>query len=296
MPAPSFAGLPVVAAVALGAPLLVGLVPAVRVPAVVLEIVAGIVVGPSGFGWVRVDVPIQVLSLIGLAFLLFLAGLEIDVSRLRGPVLRVAALGYGFTLGAGLGCGAGLRGGGVGLAFGAAGRVTSPVLAAVALSATSLGQVVPVLEHAGQRDAPVGRLTVAGASVADFAAVALLPLLFSETAGGTGSRVLLPGLFVVLARRTSQRSRRSRGRPGWRPCSCACRTPRRVRRTVRLQRRSPPGHGRRAPAGHHPAVPGHGRVDRSDPAPGHAGDRGRPRLGRAAVGDAVPARGRHAAG
>src|SRR5947199_7124638 len=98
MSSPSFGGLLVVAAIALGAPLLVGLVPAIRIPAVVLEIVAGIAVGPSGFGWVKVDVAIQVLSLIGLAFLLFLAGLEIDVDRLRGAVLRSAALGYGLTM------------------------------------------------------------------------------------------------------------------------------------------------------------------------------------------------------
>jgi len=62
--------------IAAGAPLLIGLSPRLRIPAVVLEIVAGIIVGPSGLGWVRIDLPIQILSLIGLAFLLFLAGLE----------------------------------------------------------------------------------------------------------------------------------------------------------------------------------------------------------------------------
>jgi Kef-type K+ transport system membrane component KefB len=190
MHAPSFTGLLVVAAIALGAPLLLGLVPALRVPAVVLEIVAGIVVGPSGFGWVSVDVPIQVLSLVGLAFLLFLAGLEIDVASLRGPVLRSAGLGYLITIVLGLA---------VGLAFGAAGWVKSPLLIAIALSATSLGLVVPVLKDAGQVDKPVGQLTIAGASVADFAAVVLLSLLFSETSGGTGGRLLLLGLFVILA-------------------------------------------------------------------------------------------------
>jgi Kef-type K+ transport system membrane component KefB len=187
---PSFTGLLVVAAIALGAPLLVGLFPGIRVPAVVLEIVAGIAVGPSGFGWVHVDVPIQVISLIGLAFLLFLAGLEIDVARLRGPVLRSAALGYVVTI---------VLGVMVGLAFAAADWVNSPLLLAIALSATSLGLVVPVLKDAGQVEAPVGQLTIAGATVADFAAVVLLSLLFSEMAGSTGSRLLLLGMFVVLA-------------------------------------------------------------------------------------------------
>lgn len=186
----SFEGLLVVAAIALGAPLLLGLVPALPVPAVVLEIVAGIVVGPSGLGWVEVDLPIEVLALFGLAFLLFLAGLEIDVAGLRGPVLRTVSIGYGASLALGVA---------VGLAFGAVDWVRSPLLVAITLSATSLGLVVPVLKDAGRLDQPVGQLTVAGASVADFAAVLLLSLLFSEMSGSTGSRLVLLGLFVAVA-------------------------------------------------------------------------------------------------
>src|SRR5437660_1577366 len=114
VPEVSFGGLLVVAAIAFLAPLLIGLFPRARVPAVVLEIVAGIAVGPSGFGWVKVDLPIQILSLMGLAFLLFLAGLEIDLARLRGRLLRLAGGGFLVTLALGLVCG---------LVFGAAGLV-----------------------------------------------------------------------------------------------------------------------------------------------------------------------------
>ncbi len=85
---PSFGGLLIVVAVAFAAPLVLGLFPKVRLPSVVLEIVAGIVIGPSLLGWVEVDQAIEVISVIGLAFLLFLAGLEIDFPRLRGPVLQ----------------------------------------------------------------------------------------------------------------------------------------------------------------------------------------------------------------
>ncbi|MGH2922082.1 MAG: cation:proton antiporter, partial [Gaiellaceae bacterium] len=87
----SFGGLFVVAAIAFTAPLLLGLAPGLRLPAVVLEIVAGIVIGPSGFGWVEVDEPLEVMALVGLAFLLLLAGLEVDVDRFRGRLLRVSA-------------------------------------------------------------------------------------------------------------------------------------------------------------------------------------------------------------
>ena len=48
MPDVSFGGLLVTAQIAAGAPLLIGLSPRLRIPAVVLEIVAGIIVGPSG--------------------------------------------------------------------------------------------------------------------------------------------------------------------------------------------------------------------------------------------------------
>jgi S1-C subfamily serine protease len=91
----SFGGLLLVCLVAFAAPLAVGLIPRLRLPAVVLEIVAGIVIGPAVLGWVRVDAAIDVLSLLGLAMLLFLAGLEIDPARIRGRVLALSLAGFG---------------------------------------------------------------------------------------------------------------------------------------------------------------------------------------------------------
>ncbi|HEY3240503.1 MAG TPA: cation:proton antiporter [Acidimicrobiia bacterium] len=190
MPDISFNGLLAVAIIAVTAPLLVNLAPALRLPAVVLEIVAGIVVGPSGLGWVELDLPIQVLGLIGLAFLLFLAGLEIDVAGLRGPRLRKTGLGYLLTLAIGIP---------LGLAFSAAGWVDSPLLLAITLSATSLGLVVPVLKDARQADGEVGQLTIAAASIADFAAILLLTIFFSQSSTGTGTKLLLIGGFALLA-------------------------------------------------------------------------------------------------
>ena len=90
----SFTSLAIVAAVAFAAPLALGLAPALRLPSVVLEIVLGIVVGPSVLGWVHVDPPVEVLSLLGLAFLLLLAGLEVEFDMLRGQLLRLTAAGF----------------------------------------------------------------------------------------------------------------------------------------------------------------------------------------------------------
>src|SRR5215471_18520097 len=189
MPDVSFTNLLVVAAVAVLAPLAVGYLPRLRVPAVVLEIVGGIIIGPSVLGWAHVDLPVAILALFGLAFLLFLAGLEIDVHRLRGRLLRFAVFGYLVTL---------VLGYGAGVSFTAAGWVSQPLLMAIALSATSLGLVVPVLKDAGQVHSQVGQTALAAASVADFAAIVLLSLFFSSSGGSTGSKVVVLAAFAGL--------------------------------------------------------------------------------------------------
>ena len=189
MPDVAFTNLLAVTVIALLAPLLLGLAPALRLPAVVLEIIAGVVVGPQGLDWVEVDVPVSIVALLGLAFLLFLAGLEIDVHRLRGQVLRLALLGYVATVVLGLCVGVGVE---------VAGWASSPALVAVTLSATSLGLVVPVLKDTGRIDSGLGQAVVAAASVADFAAIVLLSLLFSTSGGDTGSRLVLLGAFAAL--------------------------------------------------------------------------------------------------
>jgi Kef-type K+ transport system membrane component KefB len=189
MPDVSFANLFVICLVGALAPLALGFAPRLRLPSVVLEIVAGIVLGPSLLGWIEVDLPVQVLSLIGLAFLLFLSGLEIDPRQLRGRLLRWALLGYLITLALGVPIGLGLD---------AAGWVSSPLLLVIALSATSLGLVVPVLKDAGRAEGEVGQTAIVAATVADLAAIILLSLLFSASDGSTGSRLVLVGAFVLL--------------------------------------------------------------------------------------------------
>src|SRR5207237_3270680 len=189
MPGVSFANLLVVASIAFAAPFLLGLFPRVRLPSVVVEIVAGILVGPAALGWVRVDLPVQLLSILGLAFLLFLAGMEIDLERLRGRALRLA--GLSFAASAILALVAGY------LAF-ALGLVRSPLLIGIILLATSLGLVLPVLQDAGEATSAFGQLVIAAATVADFGAVILLSLFFSREASSPVAKVILLAGFVTV--------------------------------------------------------------------------------------------------
>jgi Kef-type K+ transport system membrane component KefB len=186
----SFDSVAVVAAVALVAPLAVGLT-GLRLPAIVLEILLGIAIGPQGLGWATFDEPVEVMSMFGLAFLLLLAGLEIDFERLRGRLLRTTALGFAVSFALALVLGFVLRAGDL---------VRSPLLIAVILSATGLGVILPILKDAGETSTPFGQVVVAGASIAEVTPIVLLSLFFSGESGGLGGKlVLLVGFFVFVA-------------------------------------------------------------------------------------------------
>jgi Kef-type K+ transport system membrane component KefB len=189
VPEVSLSGLLLVAAIGFCAPFLLGLAPRLRLPAVVLEILAGIVIGPSVLGLVKPDLPIQILSLLGLAYLLFLSGLEVELDRFRGPFLRRAGLGLGISFGLAVLVGAGLRG---------AGLVESPLFIAIMLLATSLGLVTPVLKDVGESTSSFGQLAIASAAISDFGAIILLSLFFSRGGSGVGSQLVLLGGFVLL--------------------------------------------------------------------------------------------------
>ena len=190
MPNVSFSGLLIVAVVAFAAPLLLGLTPARRLPAIVLEIVAGIIIGPSVLGWVRVDLPLSILSVLGLAFLLFLAGLEVELERLRGRLLVFVGSGFLLSFGLALLVGYGLY---------LAGQVVSPLLIAIILVATGLGIVIPVLKDAGESASDFGQLVIAGAMFAEFGSIILLTLFFSREATSTTTKLVLLGGFALLA-------------------------------------------------------------------------------------------------
>src|SRR5260221_5204305 len=186
----SFSGYLMVAVVPLAAPLVLFIPPALCFPAIVLEIVAGIVLGPSVLGWVKIDLPISILSVLGLAFLLFLAGLEVELERLRGRLLMYVGLAFLLSFGLALLAGYGLY---------VAGQVLSPLLIAIILVATGLGVVIPVLKDAGESNSDFGQLVIAGAMFAEFGSIILLSLFFSREATGTATKLVLLGGFALLA-------------------------------------------------------------------------------------------------
>jgi Kef-type K+ transport system membrane component KefB len=199
MPAVHFTNLLIVAAAGLLGPLALGFFPRVRVPAVVLEIVLCIVIGPSVLVWAQPDLPVGILALVGLAFMLFLSGLELDIKRMRGRILRLAAVGsaMSFTVAIVLG-----------LVLKAGGFVNSPLFVAIVLVASSLGVIVPLLKDSGNITSSFGQLVITAASIVEFGSIILLSLFFSgkgststaETSillSASGLAVLLVGLAIA---------------------------------------------------------------------------------------------------
>lgn len=179
-----------VAAIAFCVPFVLGFFPRVRVPSVTLELVAGIVVGPAVLGWIEPGPVVTVMAAIGVAFLLFLAGLELDLDMLKGAPLRRGSLSFLLTFALALALMAPL---------GAAGVILSPLLVAVALTATSIGILVPVLRDTGHLDTRVGHFTICSASAAEVGTIGLLGVFFAGKDSSAPVSALLLVVVAVLA-------------------------------------------------------------------------------------------------
>jgi len=185
----SFNSVLIIAMIAVLVPVVLGLLPRLPVPGVVLQVIAGIVVGPSVLNWARIDAPVQVLSDLGLGMLLFLAGLEIDVGRLRSPLSRLAGVAFGVAAGLGVLCG---------FLFWLGGAGTRPILLAIIFMSTSAGLLLPLLKDAGEAATEFGQLIMTAAALAEIVPILLLSLLFSAASKTTGDKLVSLAIFLAL--------------------------------------------------------------------------------------------------
>ena len=170
-----------------------------RIPVVVGEILAGIIVGPSVLGWVNGHEPtLELLAEIGFAFLMFLSGLEIDFSilfaaskrgRENGPSpLLLAGLSFVLTLILALAISFGLT---------SAGYVRDPWMMTLILSTTSLGIVVPVLKENRMSSGRFGQTILLAALLADFLTMFLITVYVAARSTGLSLDILLIVLLFV---------------------------------------------------------------------------------------------------
>lgn len=141
------------------------------IPSAVAEILIGIVIGPSILGWVHPqDWVVRVLANFGMAYLLFVAGLELDLRLLLHRRLVALLAGYGLTLGIALGCCWALR---------AAGLSDAPLFVTIALSASALGILTPVLKERGLLEHPFGQTLFGACVIAEVMPITLLSVFYA---------------------------------------------------------------------------------------------------------------------
>jgi Kef-type K+ transport system membrane component KefB len=185
----SFNSLLIVGVVAVIVPLLLGLVPAVKVPPAVFEILAGILVGPTVLGWVHLDVAVRVISDLGLGFLLFMAGYEINLRQFDRRVLSLAGRAFAASAALALLVAYGLQLGG---------QILDGLLVGITLMATALGILVPILKDAAQTETGFGNLIMVAGSLAELVPVLLLSVFFSVSSTNPGVELGLLAGFIGL--------------------------------------------------------------------------------------------------
>ena len=212
----SFTPLLIVISLAFFVPLLLTRFQRLRLPIVVGEILAGIVIGRSGFGWVtHEDQLLTLLAEFGFVFLMFLAGMEIDFANLNielpgvargggtqtrpaateirgrrtfGP-LSISLMGFLLTLS---------LSGIVGFVLLRMGLVSSPWMMALIMSTTSLGVVMPVLKEQELIRGRFGQTILIAALIADFATMILITVVVATISHGLTLDILLISILFVV--------------------------------------------------------------------------------------------------
>ena len=195
----------VVMAAAIVAPLIAHGIRRVGVPVVVIEILLGVVIGPQVLGWAASEGGIPYLAKFGLAFLFFLAGMEIDLFMIRGRPLNLAIAGW--TAGMAVACA-------IGLGLRAVGLVDAWLIVAIALMTTALGIVVPVLRDAGDLETPFGLRVIATGVMGELGPILTMSLALS-TKNGAQWQTAFTVAFIIVVIVSGWLLTRSRDIPGF---------------------------------------------------------------------------------
>jgi Na+:H+ antiporter len=163
-----------------------------RVPRVIGELVAGVVLGPSILGWIEPNEIIGLLAEIGIILLLFEVGLETDLGRLvsaGADAIRLAIAGFLLPLV---------------LAFCLCFYVFDldslvSLFVAGTLTATSIGVTVRILEDLGRQSSAEGQIVLGAAVVDDVLGVILLAILYDFATTGAVNLVNAGKVMALVA-------------------------------------------------------------------------------------------------
>lgn len=179
-----------------------------KLPSVVGQIAAGIVIGPSVLGWAQINEPLEVFAEIGAVLLLFAVGLETKVADLKkvgGTAMLVGVLGVIVPF---------LAGGAWAVLAGF--DTPKSMFVAAAFVATSAGITAKVLQELGVLSRVESRVILGAAIIDDILAMLLLGVVTALQDGNgidvlyllkmLGQAVGFVVLVVVIGRYVMKRS------------------------------------------------------------------------------------------
>lgn len=157
-------------------------------PVVVLELMAGILIGPHVFGFAHSGDFIEFFSNLGLGMLFFFAGYEIDFQRIKGAPLELGAWGWLLSVGLAFGIGGILAGLGI---------IVSFLYTGAAMATTAIGTLIPILRDNGELKTRFGTYLLAAGGAGEFGPILLVTLFFSTQSPLREGAILIA--FVALA-------------------------------------------------------------------------------------------------
>ena len=172
----------------------------VNLPGVVVEIALGIAIGPYVLGWASVGDVLGLLAEFGLVFLIFLAGFEVDARAVRQRAARIAAIGWLCSLAIAIGAAWALH---------LVDATSSVRFVAIALTATAVGILLPILGDNGLHGTPLGTHVLAGGVVGELGPILAITIVLTSDSPGFTTLVVLgfAAITVVaiwVARRSAQ--------------------------------------------------------------------------------------------
>lgn len=169
-----------------------------KTPAVIGELFAGVLLGPSLLGILSPDETIKLLAEIGILLLLFEVGLETDIAKLAKTGMKslvVALVGFFAPLVFGFAV----------ARFAFHMDVVPALFVGGTLTATSIGITVRVLQDLNRKHGAEARIVLGAAVMDDVMGVVLLALLYDFSSGegislqGTARVVFFIGAFMLVA-------------------------------------------------------------------------------------------------
>ncbi len=168
------------------------------VPEIVIQIGFGILMGPYVFNLAHLNTLVTALADLGLTYLIFLAGFELDLQKIRGTPLKLAFAGWGLSLVIGLSAA---------FALVSTGLALDTLVIGLALTTTALGTLVPMLRDAGLFDNRFGAYIAAIGTVGEFGPIVAVALLLTNKDALLTSLLLVA--FIVVAVVTTLAAARS---------------------------------------------------------------------------------------